>query len=93
MYLVTSKCVPRSNGFVLNLAFLIISFLNHIASPFLFLAIIFRFLFLEIAIFLWQFVLPFLIFLSEFIFLSPSLFPPFLFLPSAFVLPVPTALL
>ena len=50
--------------FLPYLAFLIISFLNYIASLVLFLAIIFRFLFLEIAIFLWQFAPPFLIFLS-----------------------------
>ena len=74
MCLVTSKCVPKYNGFGLPyLAFLILSFLNCIVSLFLF--------------------LPFLTFLSEFVFLSPSPFPPFLFFPYAFVLPVPTALL
>ena len=84
MCLVTSKCVPKSNGFVFTLACIsnsILSFLNYIVSLFLFLPVLF---------FLFEFVLPFLTFLSEFVFLSPSLYPPFIFFPSAFVLPVPT---
>ena len=78
MCLVTSKCVPKSNGFVFTLSCISNSFilkLYCLSFSFSCNNLSFSFLFLETAIFLWQFALPFLIF------------------PSAFVLPVPTALL
>ena len=77
MCLVT--CVPKSNGLVLPyFAFLILSFLNHIVSLFLFLPVIF---------FLSEFAPPFLFF-----FLHCYFFPFLMFL-SSFVLYAPTALL
>ena len=90
MCLVTSKCVSKSTSLVFTLSCISnSSFLNYIVS-----------LFLPVLIFLFEFVLPFQTFLSEFVFLSPSLFLPFLFFLSplliflsAVSLLVPTALI
>ena len=60
MCLETSKCVSKSNGFVYTLPCISNSFiLSFNFLSVLFLAIIFLFLFLEIVIYLWQFVFHF----------------------------------
>ena len=81
MSLVTSKCVPKSNGFVFTLSCISNSFtLNIYCLSFS-------------SNFLFDFAPPFLLFLSEFAFLSPSLFLPSLIFPAAFVLLFPTVVL
>ena len=74
MWLVTSKCVPKSNATVSvlpYLAFLFLSFLNYIVS---------LFLFLPVLIFPFEFIPPFLIFPSAFVLPVPTFFLPVLIL-------------
>ena len=85
MSLETSKCVPKSNGFVFTL--------SCISNSFTLKLYCLSFCFSACSNFLFDFAPPFLLFLSEFAFLSPSLFLPFLIFPAAFVLLFPTVVL